>query len=739
MRRDVDRLRVDLGRSGRSRGRRALVGRAAGAAALAGVLALGGCALFTSDATPGATGTPGASDAVGLPTADRTGTAPDVDPTILPQESVGPPPAMRLADGLVPPTNRWFSGLVFGEEPLPVFPVPLAFGVTDGGFAVGLPEVQVTETSILGPFVPQVGVDVGAAASRVTAYDTASVTLELQDASGAARGSVTLVEGSPVLRYTAATDQTADLTQAFAASEGLVTADVDGRDWLLVGPDGPSDGSVLGPDGRSLDLAAGESVAFLPVPDGLPDDASAGAADDGALRALAEAATAPVTGTTLAYGVADDAVTTAITYETDAGADGPGTVVVRLPHQRESGSVETATCGLGTYATVRGTVDVCTATTLAWASPAVEPAGTLDLSVLDEDARGEIADQVRADWAAHEPLPSDTYFGGKSLARDANLLSLAEQLGVDAVSGPLREELTAALREWAEPDGCSVRDARCFVYDPAVRGVVGKTPSFGSEEFNDHHFHYGYFLYAAGVVAADDPALAADLAPVLDLLAADVAAGAGSEDFPALRVFDAYAGHSWASGFSPFADGNNQESASEAVSAWNGLALWAAASGDTSEDSGLEAQARWLLSAEAASAKAYWTDFDRDDPAIEGFTPSVTSLVWGGKRDYATWFSAEPGAMLGILVLPSQPVADYLAGDPERIRANLDAELAGPRDDPASWDVMFGDQLLMYASLAEPDDAASALEVARSLPDERIDDGSTRSYLLAFLLTHAVG
>ena len=38
--------------------------------------------------------------------------------------------------------------------------------------------------------------------------------------------------------------------------------------------------------------------------------------------------------------------------------------------------------------------------------------------------------------------------------------------------------------------------------------MVGLTPSFGSEEFNDHHFHYGYFLSAAGLLGADDPALA---------------------------------------------------------------------------------------------------------------------------------------------------------------------------------------------------------------------------------------
>lgn len=696
--------------------RRGRSGARAAVAVLASATLAAGCGLFETDASPGATRLSGAGAAVGHPAADLTGTVPDVDPSVLPQESLAPMPPARLADGLVPPTNRWFSGLVLGDEPLPVFPVPLAFGVTDGGFAFGLPDVEVTEQSILGPFVPQVGVDIGASSVVVTAYDTASVTLDLLDGAGSALGTVTLVEGSPVLRYTAATDQTAALTVTFAAAGGAVSAEAGGREYVLVGAD-----DALSTDGRALDLGAGDTVAWFPVPDDAPD---------GAVATLAEAAAHPVTGTTLAYGVADDAVTTAITYETGGDAPGPGAVVVRLPHQRES---DGATCGLGTYATVRGTVDVCTASTLAWTSPAVEPAGTLDLSGLGEDARTELAEQVRADASALEPRPSDTYFGGKALARDANLLALAEQLGLDDVAAPLRDDLAAALREWAEPSGCAERDARCFVYDPEVRSVVGRTPSFGSDELNDHHFHYGYFLYAAGVVAADDPTLAADLASVLDLLAADVAAGAGGEDFPALRVFDAYAGHSWASGYAPFADGNNQESASEAVSAWNGLALWAQASGDAT----LEAQARWLLSAEAASARAYWTDFDRDDPALDGFGHTVTSLVWGGKRDWATWFSAEPSAMLGILVLPMQPVAGYLAGDPERIRANLDEALAGARDDPASWDVMFGDQLLMYAALAGPDDAAAALDVARTLPDERVDDGNTRSYLLAWLLVHA--
>jgi hypothetical protein len=87
--------------------------------------------------------------------------------------------------------------------------------------------------------------------------------------------------------------------------------------------------------------------------------------------------------------------------------------------------------------------------------------------------------------------------------------------------------------------------------------------------------------------------------------------------------------------------------------------------------------------------------------------------------------------MLGILVLPMSPVADYLAADPERVTANLADSV------PDGYDVMFGDFLLMYSALAGPEEAAAALETARALPDERIDDGNTRSYMLAWLMSHA--
>ena len=105
----------------------------------------------------------------------------------------------------------------------------------------------------------------------------------------------------------------------------------------------------------------------------------------------------------------------------------------------------------------------------------------------------------------------------------------------------------------------------------------------------------------------------------------------------------------------------------------------------------------------------------------------MVSLNWGGKRDWSTWFSAEPSAILGIQVLPLGPVGTYLAGDPARIRANVKEAT------PDGYDVTFGDYLLMYSGLAGPKDAARAYKEAATLPDDRIDDGNSRSYLMAWL------
>lgn len=627
--------------------------------------------------------------------APAPGPVPEVDAGVLPQRAVGPPPTMRLADGLVPPTNTWFAGLVFGPEPLPVFPMPLSVDVRDTGFTAGLPLVRATARTVFGSHTPAPDVDLGSAATQVVAYDALTVTTAFLDGDGAERGRMLMSRGSPYVRYTATAGHDLTVTAPeLTERDGWWSSPIRETEWGFAGD--------LDAAGRAS-LAPGESLTLWAVP------------PDGDAAELAASAGAAVTGGSATPRVEDDRVGTTLRWDT---ADGTPPLVAAMPGQAAQG------CTAGEYRTAYGPMPLCRGPELTVTAPRIAPAGELDLGGLDGADRDEVAAAVTRDAAtALGFTAADTYFGGKRLARAATLLRLAEQLGLDDVAATLRTGVAAQLRLWTEPDGCATRATRCFVYDPVVRGVVGLEASFGSEEFNDHQFHYGYFLYAAAVAARDDPALAADIAPVLDLLAADIAAAPGGTAFPAHRSFDAYAGHSWASGFSPFGDGNNQESSSESVNAYNGLALWAQVRGDDA----LRERAEWMLGSEAASARRYWTDPPLGGAELDGFDHGVLGINWGGKRDYATWFSPEPSAMLGIQLIPMGPVAGYLAGDPDRIRANI-AE-ATPT---GGVDVLFGDYLVMYLALADPAAARAAL---RELPEERIDDGNSRAYLLAWTYT----
>jgi endoglucanase Acf2 len=619
----------------------------------------------------------------------------------VPKREVGKTPQMRLAGGLIPPTNRWFSGLVF-DQPQPVFPLPLSFALTDTGFSFGVPVVHSGADTITGGMQPDLTVDAGAASSRIVAYDEASVTIDELDASGKPIGSVVIAEGSPLVSFTAKHDVTLRLPRPLTRSGDTWSAKVRDSHYGLV-----TKGDVQ-KDGGAVALKKGQSAVWFAAP-------SAGSLDR--VAALAD----PLVSTSVKHSTSDKTVETAISYRNSAKSD---TAFVAMPHQK-AGLDHSVTCDLGEYPSIYGQLSLCSGTTLTWASPHITPDDSLPIDRLSAKQKDALKAQVAKDADASPDLPTDTYFGGKGLYRLANLLDLATQLGADDSAATVKKQLSSALEKWTDPKGCASRKTECFVYDPEVRGMVGLEASFGADEFNDHHFHYGYFLYAASVAAAHDPKLARKIAPVINLLAADLATSGASKSFPVRRTFDAYAGHSWASGYSPFADGNNQESSSEAVSAWNGLALWA---GVTKNES-LNSEAEWMLSSEAASAKAYWTDFDTSAQVYQGYQHSIVPLNWGGKRDYATWFSAEPNAKLSILLLPMSPVSGYLGGDPKRIEKNL--EQAAPN----GYDVTLGDYLIMYAAMAGDERKAQALKDAEALPENRIDNGDSRSYLLAWIMT----
>ncbi|WP_298941830.1 glycosyl hydrolase [uncultured Microbacterium sp.] len=615
----------------------------------------------------------------------------------MPVEQISTAPVLRLADGLTPPTSRWFSSLVFSADPQPVYPYPLAFGPRMDGFTLQLPPVAVTATTIAAPLTGGLSVGLDASEFTVTAYDPVSVTMQYADAAGPI-ADVTIAEGAGTVGVRTITDTTLALGGSLdSVSESVWTVVVDGEEYGILSPGARAEGSTL-------TVPAGSAAQVFAVPDG------------GSPAAWATAVGDPVTAVTVAASTDSVTARTQLTYE------GAGRTVL-VPFAGHDACTPDAR--LGTFTTPYGDATPCVADGLEWTVPVIEAASRYDFDGIDEAPRTALVTQLGIDIGAVTPAPADTYFGGKSVARTAALLSLAASLGEDELADLAADALAGQLEPWLDPRACATASERCFVYDDRLHLVVGKPAAFGAEDGNDHHFHYGYFLTAAAILAAYRPETSDALRPVMDALVADIAAGAG--DVPEIRVFDPYRGHSWAAGLAPFSDGNNQESSSEAVAAWNGLALWA----DVTGDAALAERATWLLSAEADAATRLWLEPD-DLPA--GYGHSIVSLSWSDKRDYATWFSAEPSAILGIQLLPLGPVSlEYLADDPERVAANVadaggGAAFAGP----------LGDSVAQYAALSGADGLAAAEAWAAAVSADDLDDGTSLSSVLAWLTAVAL-
>ena len=206
------------------------------------------------------------------------------------------------------------------------------------------------------------------------------------------------------------------------------------------------------------------------------------------------------------------------------------------------------------------------------------------------------------------------------------------------------------------PDGC-----------PAV-GDVGM--DFGNAWYNDHHFHYGYHIYAYAVLAAFDPEWGAKNLERIMVMVRDIANPSKDDPFfPVHRHKDWYMGHSWASGIAvpggkPNFLGRNQESTSEAVNAWYAISLLGQVVGrDDVRDLGLA-----LLATELKSAKTYWHTAKGSDIYPAPFAAgAAVGMLWSSLAQQQTWFGVQPYYIHGIQMLPFTPASEALL-EPEWLK-----------------------------------------------------------------------
>ena len=346
-----------------------------------------------------------------------------------------------------------------------------------------------------------------------------------------------------------------------------------------------------------------------------------------------------------------------------------------LKHQYGQATRADLDLGDATYATPRGTMRTSVGHDdwqLEYDFGGFAPiGGAPGADVLDDEQRAIVQRYVR-EYAARTTYGGDTYWGGKDLQQLAQYLLVARQIGDEASRTTLKESLTTALTDWyTYTEG---EREHFFAMYPTWGGLVGFGDSYGSAQFNDAHFHHGYFAVATAVLGEEDPEWLARYGDVATLVNKQYANADREDDrFPYLRTFSVWEGHSNAGGFSS-PGGNNQESSSEAIQAAAGSFLLGTVLGDER----MQATGAMEYVTERAAVLEYYQDasgnpasasYDGDGAFPEAYGHAQAGILYDSGQAYATYFSGDPAWIYGIQWMPTAPWFSYFGRDPGLSRA----------------------------------------------------------------------
>ncbi|KAL3463427.1 glycosyl hydrolase family 81-domain-containing protein [Aspergillus heterothallicus] len=341
------------------------------------------------------------------------------------------------------------------------------------------------------------------------------------------------------------------------------------------------------------------------------------------------------------------------------------------------------------------------------------------------------ATELQQDMDAQSNLNS-MYYSGKALSKFATIIYTVDKLlGDHASAAPALERLKSAFARFTQN-----KQQYPLVYDTVWKGVVSSASyggdvgaDFGNTLYNDHHFHYGYFIHAAAIIGSLDPSWVAPNRDWVNMLVRDCGNAAANDPlFPFSRSFDWYHGHSWAKGLFESFDGKDQESSSEDVMFAYALKMW----GKTSGDASMEARGNLMLGILRRSLHNYFlmeSDNVNQPPNFIG--NKVTGILFENKVDHTTYFGANLEYIQGIHMLPLLPSSAYVRSQ-NFVREEWDAIFASDAVAPAEQ-VTGGWKGVLYSNLALIDPAASWQFFAQDNFDYGwIDGGASRTWYLAF-------
>jgi endoglucanase Acf2 len=340
-----------------------------------------------------------------------------------------------------------------------------------------------------------------------------------------------------------------------------------------------------------------------------------------------------------------------------------------LKHQYK-GTTNNLDFTTATYATPRGTMKTTVGHggwKLSYPFTGIAPIGATPDGGIDGWSE-TVMRKYLAEYASKTTYGGDTYWGGKDVLQLAEYMTIAKQIGDTVDATKLQATLETALTDWyTYTDG---EKEHFFAMYPTWKALIGFADSYGSAQFNDNHFHYGYFAVATALLGQADPDWAKKYEGMATLVAKEYANWDRDDDrFPHLRTFGVWEGHSNAGGVSS-PGGNNQESSSEAIQSEAGLFLLGSVLGDKD----MQATGAMEYVTERAAVREYYQNasgnkasatYDGDGAFPAAYQHGQAGILFDSGQAEATYFSGDPAWIYGIQWMPTAPWFDYFGWDPK--------------------------------------------------------------------------
>ena len=498
------------------------------------------------------------------------------------------------------PTSDWWTTLMTEPFSKNLFAFPLAFRCDELGLLIDRPEIVQTKLAVLTPFKPDLRVGLNNQKSdraEAAGWGDFTVDIGFRSTDKDANWTATIGHGLP-FAYAMFTGGTPEVS--FLRRSEVIEATPDAI-WIRV--DGKQDYGLYFVGGKA-NTSRFEQHSVIEFPE-CTYLAVAALADETSFESFRSAAFQRATGSRVdyQYDMTRSEVTTTYRVETKTmkGESAPSYLAL-FPHHYKNQNLELTEQG---YDSLRGRLKLVQSNEFRTTLPFhglmpffPEPtSASYDRTRLNQllekvvagkelftDSKDELVRQA-IKTSGGVLKRNDTYFGGKQIAHISRLIPIADGSG----NLDVRNKLIAALRnelvDWftATPG----EKDHYFYYDKQCGGLIGMNASFYAYDYTDHHFHYAHFVYAAAILSLYDSDFKDDYGPMVELLINDYNSPKRNHSkFPHLRMMDPYEGHCWANGRGGWGeeledDGNDQESSSESMHAWQAIALWGMVTGNT--------------------------------------------------------------------------------------------------------------------------------------------------------------